>query len=60
MFNWLQANLVAFTIVAVIVVVLLTVVIFSRRRNFGYGRVKGKPANPTEVRRQNPPDPSDR
>lgn len=56
MLEWIQANTVALVVVAVIVAVLLTIVIFSRRRNFGYGRAKGKPADPGNVRRQNPPD----
>lgn len=56
MSEWIRANAFAFIVVAVIVGVLLTVLIMSRRRNFGYGRTKGKPADPAEVRRQNPPD----
>jgi len=54
--EWVYANALAIIVVAVLVAVLLTVLIFSRRRNFGYGRAKGKPADPAEVRRQNPPD----
>ena len=54
--NWIQANAFALAVVAVIVGVLLTVVIMSRRRNFGYGREIGKPADRDKVRRQNPPD----
>ena len=54
--EWIHANVLAIVVVAVIVTVLLTVVIFRRRRNFGDGPVKGKPADPAKVRRENPPD----
>ena len=56
MFEWIEANAILVTVIAVIVGVLVTAVIFRRRRNFGYGRRKAEPADPVEVRRQNPPD----
>jgi|GEM_PF-2135440 preprotein translocase subunit SecG len=56
MLDWIQANAIAVVVVAVVVGLLLTAVIMHRRRNFGFGRVIGKPEDPERVRRQNPPD----
>jgi hypothetical protein len=56
MLEWMQANTIPLALVAIIVGVLLTIIVFSRRRNFGRGRLKGTAADPSEVRRENPPD----
>ncbi len=53
--QWMDRNALGWIVVLALVCVGITVMVFKRRRSFERGPRKGEAANPTKVKRQNPP-----